>query len=124
MFTRKWYALLILPALVACSSCRLRLRDEWWHEPVADGNVASVKKSIQSGKAVDSLDENGDTPLVWAVQHERKEMVEMLVTSGADIKHQNNWGRSVADCVERASPEFQKWWESKYGKVPVSHGTR
>uniref|UniRef100_A0A1B6FDS0 Protein kinase domain-containing protein n=1 Tax=Cuerna arida TaxID=1464854 RepID=A0A1B6FDS0_9HEMI len=57
---------------------------------VVIGKFDIVKKLLKDGFCIDTLDENHETALMHAVKHFRYEMVDFLVTRGADI--------SLVDC--------------------------
>uniref|UniRef100_A0A1B6IT00 Uncharacterized protein n=1 Tax=Homalodisca liturata TaxID=320908 RepID=A0A1B6IT00_9HEMI len=57
---------------------------------VVIGKFDIVKKLLKDGVCIDTMDENRETALMHAVKHFRYEMVDFLVTRGADI--------SLVDC--------------------------
>jgi ankyrin repeat protein len=65
------------------------------NEAVKQGDFEAVKTFIaRNPKIVDSKDKRGWTPLHYAAATGNKEITELLISSGADIKAQNNDGRS------------------------------
>jgi ankyrin repeat protein len=54
-------------------------------------------------KAVDleSRDDNGQTPLSWAVQYGRKAVVELLVSKGVNLESRDNEGQTPLSWAAR-----------------------
>ena len=59
---------------------------------VLAGDVVKVKALIEEGADVNAKNENGWSPLHWAVMLEHKEIVELLIAHGADVNAKNKWG--------------------------------
>ena len=57
-----------------------------------NGSSSSVKRLIEKGASVDSIDTYGYTPLLWASRNGHYEVVKQLVAAGADINHQSSEG--------------------------------
>lgn len=56
------------------------------HQAAADGDVERVRALIKANpEAVNARDKNSATPLIWAVSEGRKEVVELLIASKADV---------------------------------------
>ena len=55
------------------------------HEAVASGDAAAVRQFMESGADLNATDDNGFTALHLAVRSRHKDVVEMLLTGGADI---------------------------------------
>mmetsp|Transcript_1582 Transcript_1582/g.3792 ORF Transcript_1582/g.3792 Transcript_1582/m.3792 type:complete len:189 (-) Transcript_1582:133-699(-) len=56
------------------------------HAPASAGNMEAVRRLLDQGAFVDELDEDGWTPLRWAVQYGQCEVVQALVDAGADVE--------------------------------------
>ena len=58
-----------------------------------NGNIAAVKQHLAAGTDVNAKDDNGWTPLHFAVYYGHKEIVELLIAKGADVnaKDKNGW---------------------------------
>ena len=54
-----------------------------------------VDELIANGADVNAFDEYGYTVLMWAVQHDRTEMVQMLINAGAAVNMQDNTGKTA-----------------------------
>jgi ankyrin repeat protein len=59
---------------------------------VKAGNVSVVAKQLQMHGDPDSADPDGTTALHWAVQTDRVDLVEALISAGAKVKVTNRWG--------------------------------
>lgn len=55
------------------------------HEAAANGDIEQVKALIAQGAEVNAKDENGQTPLLLALNRDHLEVAELLVSSGADV---------------------------------------
>jgi ankyrin repeat protein len=49
------------------------------------GNIEAVKQHLTAGTDVDARDEDGWTPLHWAVVNGHEETVELLLANGSDV---------------------------------------
>lgn len=54
---------------------------------IMNGDIISVKKIIKSGFDLNSKITDTDTPLIFAVEQNRVEMVQLLIDSGADVNY-------------------------------------
>ena len=59
--------------------------DEFLLNAVKYGYLEAVKRSIAQGQKLDVKDEEGDTPLSWAVWLYHNEIAKLLITSKADV---------------------------------------
>jgi hypothetical protein len=63
------------------------------HDAAYDGNIKAVKQHLDAGMDVNTKDDDGDTPLIHAAsmmyRAENKEIVELLITKGADVNAEN-----------------------------------
>mmetsp|Transcript_48161 Transcript_48161/g.114607 ORF Transcript_48161/g.114607 Transcript_48161/m.114607 type:complete len:169 (+) Transcript_48161:29-535(+) len=55
------------------------------HGPAAAGDESTVKRLINQGAQVNSQDEDGWTPLRWAVQHGHMSIMRLLIKAGAEV---------------------------------------
>lgn len=58
------------------------------------GKLKKVRKAIKNGADVNLLDEEGYSPLHWAIQEGYLDIVRLLIESGADLEKQNREGFS------------------------------
>ncbi len=61
-------------------------------DAVKAGNIAVVKKTLQLHGDPNAADPDGTTALHWAVQTDRLDLVEALISAGAKVKVTNRWG--------------------------------
>jgi uncharacterized protein len=61
-------------------------------DAVKAGNGALVRQTLQKHGDANSADPDGTTALHWAVQMDRLDMVEVLISAGAKVKVANRWG--------------------------------
>lgn len=61
------------------------------HYAASRGSSRSVELLLHARAAVDQADDRGDTPLMWATN---KQVVELLLTSGANINAKGGGGRT------------------------------
>jgi ankyrin repeat protein len=59
---------------------------------VKAGNIEAIKKKLQLHGDPNSTDPDGTTALHWAVQTDRLDLVEALISAGAKVKVTNRWG--------------------------------
>lgn len=66
---------------------------------IAKGDMAGVKSMIAAGTDVNKKSV-GMTPLMYAARHNRVEIVNLLISKGADLKIKSNRGYSALDYAE------------------------
>jgi uncharacterized protein len=59
-----------------------------------DGKIASLKWYAQNGHDLNEVNEQGRTPLVFAVSHNQMESIDYLISQGVDINQQNKSGHT------------------------------
>ena len=57
-----------------------------------DGNVDAVRSWVASGADINVVDEDGETPLMWASNYHRAECVAEMLRLGADARRVDNDG--------------------------------
>ncbi|MDF3025627.1 MAG: ankryin [Alphaproteobacteria bacterium] len=69
------------------------------------GDAEKLRGLIAAGVAVDSIDENGWTPLAWAVKNRHSDIARVLIDAGANAEHEsrNGW-TPMALAVKSGSP--------------------
>ncbi|MFH0975028.1 MAG: ankyrin repeat domain-containing protein [Spirochaetota bacterium] len=67
--------LLIFLTFISCSSL---------HKAAKDGNLIMADDLIKKGDNVNSVDQNGWTPLLWASYYNHSRVMELLLDNGAD----------------------------------------
>ena len=65
------------------------------HSAALEGDLATVRRLLDQGVAVDARDVDGTTPLHGAAGNRHIEIVRLLIERGADVNAQDSIGRSV-----------------------------
>lgn len=71
---------------------------------IAKGDVAAVKKFIEYGIDVNERS-NGITPLMLAARYNNVEIINMLITAGADIKAKDEKGFNALKYAELSNAQ-------------------
>lgn len=89
MGSSHWRAGCIVGVLVllSLSGCSRDSAGEELREAAESGDTAACVRLVQSGVPVDAADEQGYTPLGYAVESRRLETVQKLLELGADVNH-------------------------------------
>jgi len=66
---------------------------------IAKGDIDAVKSMIAAGTDINQKSV-GMTPLMYAARHNRVEIVNLLISKGADLKVKSNRGYSALDYAE------------------------
>lgn len=74
------FVLFIPLILASCGAMNKSL-----HLPASEGDLDAVKAEIEGGRKVDSKDIAGQTALMYAAETGRMEVLEYLVSKGADV---------------------------------------
>ena len=61
-------------------------------DAIKSNDINKVRMLLLNGKEIDTTDEEGMTPLMWAAQAQLPEMVELLLEMGANPKLKDNLG--------------------------------
>ena len=67
------------------------------HDAAAKGNIDAVKHHLAAGVDVNAKGYRGFTPLHYATMNGRKEIVELLITKGADVNVKIVSGPSIGN---------------------------
>ncbi|CAM9255759.1 unnamed protein product, partial [Ectocarpus fasciculatus] len=81
-----------------------------------NGRTKRLEESLNLGFPINGEDGKGNTLLLIACQNSNKRMVEMLVTRGANVNHQNAVGNSALHFSMSFDPEGQ------IGEYLIAHG--
>lgn len=60
------------------------------HCALFKNNIEAIKLFINAGANINSRDDHGNTPLIYAVKKENIEIVKYLIASGANVNIENN----------------------------------
>ncbi|WPY01909.1 Ankyrin repeat domain-containing protein (plasmid) [Candidatus Trichorickettsia mobilis] len=75
---------------------------------IYQGNLISVRKAIKNGDiSLYHRNDQGQTPLHWAVLYNQIEIAKELVTLGASLDVTDNKGNTVKDIINLYHPEIQ-----------------
>ena len=111
---------LLIGGIAFCGTCipwhGLALKEEPFHVPASTGNWPAMQKLLDNGLPVDAEDENGDTPLWFAVTHDKIDFAQKLIDRGANVHHvdHNGWGFDKISSFT-SNPTTLKWVEDKLG---------
>lgn len=100
------------------------------HTAVITNNIEAVKQHIAAGTDINQKDAmGGSSPLITACLYEKKEIAELLITSGANKNFQNNDGSTPLHIAAFfCKPEMVKLLlkngasntvKNKYGSTPL-----
>ena len=59
------------------------------------GSLRRIRDALMAGADVNARDEQGETPLMWAVYSADPELVGTLIKAGADVNAQDNESRTA-----------------------------
>jgi ankyrin repeat protein len=91
------------------------------HVVARSGNVEAAKLLLKAGARVDARERFGDqTPLMWAVARRHPEMVELLISRGADV----NARSAVRDYKRVATAESRAATRDRGGLTPLMYAAR
>ncbi|XP_066925071.1 ankyrin repeat domain-containing protein 27-like [Clytia hemisphaerica] len=74
------------------TSTTSKLHSKDIHQMAGDGKFNQVKRMLQNGFQVDALDEERNTPLIYACHHGHFQTTVLLIKSGANVNHQSKHG--------------------------------
>jgi ankyrin repeat protein len=85
------------------------------HAALALGkNADSVRLLLEHGAAANAPQAGGFTPVFSAAVANRRDLVELLLASGADPNHRSNQGKTAAEFArERGHAELASWLETQ-----------
>jgi len=70
-----------------------------------NGRFRRLEESLNAGFETDTEDEKGNTLLILATQNRMKKMIELLLSRGANINHQNAQGNTALHYAMVYDPE-------------------
>lgn len=76
------------------------------HEAVRLGNKDIVTLFLRIGLNVNSVDNEGDSPLLLAVEHSHVQLIRSLISAGADVSLRNKSMQNVTTLVESTKNTF------------------
>ena len=90
------------------------------HDAAESGNIKAVKQHLDAGADVSAKNENGWTPLHFAVceYYGHKEIIELLITKGADVNAKAEGGWTPLDwAIQLNEPETTDLLRKHGGKT-------
>ena len=91
------------------------------HVVARSGNVEAAKLLLKAGAKVDALEQfGGQTPLMWAAARRHPQMVELLLSKGADV----NARGAVRDYKRVATAESRAAPRDRGGFTPLMYAAR
>jgi ankyrin repeat protein len=91
------------------------------HLVARSGNVEAAKLLLKAGAKVDSVEQfGGQTPLMWAAARRHPQMVELLLSKGADV----NARGAVRDYQRVATAESRAAPRDRGGFTPLMYAAR
>ena len=78
-----------------------RLKNQRWWNVIERGSVKSVLRHIASGATVNAKDEDGTTPLMWALICRFPDIAKVLVERGADVNMKDKDGKTAIYYAQR-----------------------
>jgi len=90
-------ALAVMAVVVLGATIPGRLRLHHLMKAIESGELAEVKRLVDSGVSLSALDILGQTPLYVAVQSGHVDIAGLLLDRGASIDDGDKWGRSPMD---------------------------
>jgi len=91
------------------------------HMVARSGNVEAAKLLLKAGAKVDTVEQfGGQTPLMWAAARRHPEMVELLISKGADV----NARGKVRDYQRVATAESRAAPRDRGGFTPLMYAAR
>jgi ankyrin repeat protein len=78
------------------------------HQAVRDHNIKEINRLLAAGEGINDKDWLGYTPLHWAVYFGYADLVELLVSKGADPNIKSDTGRHALEIAKAmAYPELE-----------------
>ena len=90
----------------------LALRHEPFHDAATAGNWPAMKKLLDDGLPINAEDQNGDTPLYWALSKGQFQFADKLMKHGANLNH-GGTGYTVRDKLAYIADKRLKLWLEK-----------
>ena len=91
------------------------------HLVARSGNVEAAKLLLKAGAKVDSVEQfGGQTPLMWATARRHPQMVELLLSKGADV----NARGAIRDYKRVATAESRAAPRDRGGFTPLMYASR
>ena len=87
---RSWvYIIILLVAITACITTPDEVVIAPIHQALTAGNASEVQKAAANKNQLSALNKYGETPLLYAVKYRKADLVDILLSKGADPNAQN-----------------------------------
>lgn len=73
------------------------------------------------GSTIDHVDENGQTPLYYAIKNNHKNVIEFLLTNGINIHNEDKKGQTPINFAVRYNKNNFKDILIKFGAIPPNN---
>ncbi len=115
---KRWLPHLLSEGELSCEE----LIPYFWRA-VLTSKLVVIEHFLMYGVNCNSSDENGDTPLLWAIRLENQEMVTMLLNAGADPFIKNKNGMDAFNLAHVShNPQIQQSIQNKYNTTRETIG--
>jgi len=88
-FRSRVYIIILLGAITACITTPDEVVIAPIHQALTAGNASEVQKAAANKNQLSALNEYGETPLLYAVKYRKTDLVDILLSKGADPNAQN-----------------------------------
>jgi ankyrin repeat protein len=95
------------------------------HKAAGAGNIEAVKQHLAAGTKVDAKNDRGRTPLYDAAYDGHQEIVELLITAGADVNANSDNGTPLDTAIRgnyREIADLLLKHGGKYGSIRTAAG--
>jgi Ankyrin repeats (many copies) len=93
----------------------LKLVEESFHRPASANDITTMKRLVENGLDVNVRDQNGDTPLYYALSHGNVSIADFLLSKGARIDMLDRDGQTLASKVRDVGNARGIGWLRKHG---------
>ena len=83
------------PVSVGANLSPQRQDELLFQEVMGNCDLGACQKLVAGGGEVDCEDDDGNTPLLWAVLSGKGEVVKLFLEKGADVNHKNHEGETA-----------------------------
>ena len=70
---------------------------------VQSEDISALRRQLKEGVSIDAVDDSGNTALHWAYFKQNTEIIDLLISEGADTEIENNAGRLPSEIGEPGS---------------------
>jgi ankyrin repeat protein len=97
----------------------------WLHMAAASGNIERVRELVLAGANVNEKDKYDQTPMAYAIRHDHKEVIELLMTQGADLSlHLATYLANTERLLYLINNDVNVNTKNEYGQIPLHLAAR